>query len=93
MPTCCRYFVTDMPLCCISNCKSLNSSYHYCDCKGPTKLQLLQRVFQRMLTEEKDKSLAGNSATKNAAEVRSVKLCLYLLTECYHAVMNLASTN
>ena len=24
---------------------------HYCDCKGTTKLQLLQRVFQRMLTE------------------------------------------
>ena len=23
---------------------------HYCDCKGTTKLQLLQRVFQRMLT-------------------------------------------
>ena len=24
---------------------------HYCDCKGTTKLQLLQRVFQRMLTK------------------------------------------
>ena len=23
---------------------------HYCDCKGTTKLQLLQRVFLRMLT-------------------------------------------
>ena len=23
---------------------------HYCDCKGTIKLQLLQRVFQRMLT-------------------------------------------
>ena len=23
---------------------------HYCACKGTTKLQLLQRVFQRMLT-------------------------------------------
>ena len=23
---------------------------HYCDCKGTTKLQLLQRVFQRMFT-------------------------------------------
>ena len=23
---------------------------HYCDCKGTTKLQLIQRVFQRMLT-------------------------------------------
>ena len=27
---------------------------HYCDCKGTTKLQLLQRVFQRMLTSEED---------------------------------------
>ena len=26
---------------------------HYCDCKGTTKLQLLQRVFQRMLTNVK----------------------------------------
>jgi len=26
---------------------------HYCDCKGTTKLQLLQRVFQRMLTHER----------------------------------------
>jgi len=25
---------------------------HYCDCKGTTKPQLLQRVFQRMLTNE-----------------------------------------
>ena len=25
---------------------------HYCDCKGTTKLQLLQRVFLRMLTIE-----------------------------------------
>ena len=25
---------------------------HYCDCKGTTKLQLLQRVFQRMLTDK-----------------------------------------
>ena len=24
---------------------------HYCDCKGTTKLQLLQRVFLRMLTK------------------------------------------
>ena len=23
---------------------------HYCNCKGTTKIQLLQRVFQRMLT-------------------------------------------
>ena len=25
---------------------------HYCDCKGTTKLQLLQRVFQRMLKDK-----------------------------------------
>ena len=25
---------------------------HYCDCKGTTKLQLLQRVFLRMLTKK-----------------------------------------
>lgn len=27
---------------------------HYCGCKGTTKLQLLQRVFQRMLTKVDD---------------------------------------
>ena len=27
---------------------------HYCDCKGTTKLQLLQRVFLRMLTYSLD---------------------------------------
>ena len=26
---------------------------HYCGCKGTTKLQLLQRVFQRMLTTQR----------------------------------------
>ena len=30
----------------------LRSYMHYCECKGTTKLQLLQRVFLRMLTEE-----------------------------------------
>ena len=28
------------------------SYVHYCACKGTTKLQLLQRVFQRMLTQQ-----------------------------------------
>ena len=28
---------------------------HYCDCKGTTKLQLLQRVFLRMLTKNRTK--------------------------------------
>ena len=30
---------------------------HNCGCKGTTKLQLLQRVFQRMLTSERTASL------------------------------------
>ena len=33
---------------------------HYCDCKGTTKLQLLQRVFQRMLTLQLPELLSGS---------------------------------
>ena len=32
---------------------------NYCDCKGTTKLQLLQRVFQRMLTKNQNSQKNG----------------------------------
>ena len=44
---------------------------HYCDCKGTTKLQLLQRVFLRMLTKkvnEEVHELVANSSQKEAAK-------------------------
>ena len=60
---------------------------HYCDCKGTTKLQLLQRVFQRMLTIKEHKQIIAEMLPPGAIQDYET---LYLLDKStMYKLMNL----